>query len=184
MRILRWLAVISLALPATVRADDHRADINGNLSPATASTLLGFQVTFAKPIPGYERWSVLADYSHHWDLEDDLSERRATYMSGLRYTVPVADHTSHKVFVQTLLGLGHTTLNGSGDSDLAWALGGGWEHIWDRGNMDARAKGLPLPKKHAHGVRAQVDYIIAQGDTKNFTRFSVGYVLRFEKSRP
>ena len=184
MRILRWLAVIAVALPATAFADDHRADMNGNLSPGKASTLLGFHLTFAKPLPGYERWSVLADYSHHWDLEEDLSEKRANYMSGLRYTVPVTGHTNEKVFVQTLLGLGHTTLNGSGDSDLAWAVGGGWEHIWDKANADARAKRLPLPKKHAHGIRAQVDYIVAQGDTKNLTRFSVGYVLRFEKPTP
>ena len=71
MRIVRWLAVIALALPAAAWADDHRADMNGGISGGKASKLFGIHVTFAMPIPDQEKWSLLADISHHWDLNDE-----------------------------------------------------------------------------------------------------------------
>ena len=178
MRIVRWLAVIALVLPAPAWADDHRADMNGGISGGKASKLFGIHVTLAMPIPDQEKWSVLADISHHWDLNDDLDEKRAVYLSGLRYTHPISEGSNHKVFGHGLLGSGHTTLNGSSDADLTVAFGGGWEYIWNR--TDAQSKALNLPrKKYVSGVRGQLDYVIAQGDTKNFVRFTVGYVFRF-----
>jgi hypothetical protein len=182
MRIVRWLAVIVLVLPAAARADDHRADVNGGLSFGKASKLIGIHVTLAVPIPDNEKWSLLADISNHWDLNDDLDEKRSVYLSGLRYTHPVNQESNHKVFVQGLLGSGHTTLNGSSDADLTLAFGGGWEYILDpaRTPAEAKAKGVQY-KTYVSGFRAQVDYVIAQGDTKNFPRFTVGYVGRWKK---
>src|SRR5688572_14315895 len=124
MRMVRWLAVIALVLPAPAWADDHRADMNGGISGGKASKLFGIHVTFAMPIPDQEKWSVLADISHHWDLNDDLDEKRAVYLSGLRYTHPISEGSNQKIFGHGLLGSGHTTLNGSSDADLTVAFGG------------------------------------------------------------
>jgi hypothetical protein len=178
MRILRWLAVIVLVVPATVSADDHRADVNFAFSYAKGSNLVGFHTAFALPIPSRPRWSAVADFSFHGDVDSDISEKRITGLLGTRYTAPLPDHRKHKLFAQALvIGWGQARFNGEGDEDFATAFGGGWEFIFKEPATTA-AQTVPTS---ANGIRVQVDYVVAQGDTKNFPRLSVGWVHRWEK---
>ena len=175
MRILRWLAVIALVLPASAWADDHRADINGGGSYAKGSHLFGVHggVAFTLPEP-HRHWSVIA---FETSVQSNGDETRNTLMSGLRYTLRVRDHVNHnhKVFVHTMIGLGQRGDGGRFDNDFAAAFGGGWEYIWNK----PETKGVP--PQDVNGFRVQLDYVIAQGETTNFPRLSFGYVRRLKK---
>jgi hypothetical protein len=176
MRILRWLAVIVVALPATAFADDHRADMNGGVSYAKGSHLFGVQggVAFTLPRPPsdpHRYWSIIA---FETSVQSNGDETRHTLMSGVRYTkAALKNHENHKFFVHAMVGLGQKGESGEFDNDFATAFGGGWEFIW---NKQATP---PVPPEDANGFRVQFDYVIAQGETTNFPRFSFSYVRRF-----
>ncbi|HEU4926654.1 MAG TPA: hypothetical protein VFT24_06385 [Vicinamibacterales bacterium] len=176
MRILRWLAVIAVALPATAFADDHRADMNGGVSYAKGSHLVGVQGGVAFTLPRlstdpHRYWSVIA---FETSVQSNGDETRHTLMSGVRYTrAALTNHDNHKFFAHAMVGLGQKGETGQFDNDFATAFGGGWEFIWNK-------QGKPAAED-ANGFRVQFDYVIAQGETTNFPRFSFSYVRRFKK---
>ena len=178
MRILRWLAVIAVALPATAFADDHRADMNGGVSYAKGSNLFGVQggiaFTLPRPDPDPRYWSIIA---FETSVQSNGDETRHTLMSGVRYTRPaLKNHEDHKFFVHAMVGLGQKGESGVFDNDFATAFGAGWEFIWNKHTTPP-----PVPAEDVNGFRVQFDYVIAQGETTNFPRFSVSYVRRLKK---
>jgi hypothetical protein len=176
MRILRWLAVIAIALPATAFADDHRADINGGGAYSKASHLFGVHagVAFTVPSPDPHRyWSVIA---FETSVQSNGDETRHTLMSGVRYTRAfLKNQENQKFFVHAMVGLGQKGENAEFDNDFATAFGGGWEYILNKQQKPG------LPADDVNGFRVQVDYVIAQGETTNFPRFSFSYVRRLKK---
>ena len=179
MRSLRWLAVIAVALPATAFADDHRADMNGGGAYANGSHLFGvhagvaFTVPHLSPDP-HRYWSVIA---FETSVQSNGDETRNTLMSGVRYTrAALKNHDNQKFFVHAMVGLGQKGESGQFDNDFATAFGGGWEFIWKKHTTTT-----PVPAEDANGFRVQFDYVIAQGETTNFPRFSFSYVRRFKK---
>lgn len=177
MRILRWLAVIAVALPATAFADDHRADINGGGAYSKASHLFGVHAGVAFTVPSPDPHRYLSIIAFETSVQSNGDETRHTLMSGVRYTrAALTNHENHKFFVHAMVGLGQKGESGEFDNDFATAFGGGWEFIWNKQTTPP-----PVPAEDVNGFRVQFDYVIAQGETTNFPRFSFSYVRRFKK---
>jgi hypothetical protein len=168
MRIrLRWLVVVVLLLvPSAVRAHDHTADVFFSIwSYEHASNLFGLQGAYALTIPDVPHLSLVGDLAFHQGSHDDNDVTQTTYMGGIRYMF-AEGHTKHVPFAHVLVGVARRSGDLPSDTDLALAVGGGYEYL---PNGDQSSGGW--------GIRLTADYI-AGGE--GFPRVSAGFVFRFD----
>lgn len=172
MRVGRpCLTLIALLIPASLCADDHRADRFGGLSYGRGSRLLGVHFTDAVTFPRMADYNVsfLGDVSVLFGSESGSDVTRLTYAGGIRWTIAEDPKQQPKFlpFVQGFFGgvYNHALTR---DNDVALGLGAGFDYVPDRGG-----------DRQAWAIRVQADYFITGGE--DFPRVSAGLVYRFPR---
>jgi hypothetical protein len=173
MRVRRpWLLMVALLIPGAASADDHRADIfAAAFSSVHGSLLLGPHVAFGKSLPeSVPAWfNVVGEFSTHFGPDEETGKRVA-YAVGGRVSYPTLTHHKLVHSGRVLVGSVYGTERGEGDKDFSGVFGYEAEYIPTR--TDDPYEGWAF--------RAQIDYVVRQGDSKNFVRFSTGVVYRWK----
>jgi len=163
-----WLALVLVALPSSVFADDHRAGVFFGASFASSSSLLGVHgaLVYTPSVDQPRFGIVVADVSVHSGSEGDDDITRKSFMSGARVAFPLTTTSGgrHVPALQVLVGA-----VGSGTDDgtvAAGAISAQWDFI-------------PRPHSDAPdwAFRVQADYVLV-GDLDNYARVSAGVVYR------
>jgi hypothetical protein len=161
----RLLILLALIFPFSNSAWAQKFDLFGgysyeHLDSSPGRNLNGLEITGQYK---FQSWlGLAADLDAHFGLPSEPDARTLHFMAGPQLSFP----TRIAPFVHVLGGFGHVNLNGSGDTSVAAAIGGG---------IDMRL--VPL-----------VSWRIIQGDevfshffstTQHDARLSTGLVFRF-----
>jgi hypothetical protein len=175
------LALALLMLPAPAWADRHNWEMNMSAVTSSGGSLLwGGNFSLARTIykdkEGFHRFSGFGDIGVQSGAHEGQSLTRVTGLLGprvalwrtLKKIAPITGarpefHYRLQFFTQTPVGWVHT----DGENPLAFAPGAGFDGLFsDYG-----------------GLRGQVDYVVLKGH-KDFWRFSIGVIYRFEHEHP
>ena len=175
MRVGRpCLTLIALLIPASLCADDHRADRFGGLSYGRGSSLFGIHLTDAVTFPGMRDYDIsfFGDLSALFGSESGNRATRVTYTGGIRWTIAddVEDPKQQPKFLPFVQGSLGGVYNHvlTSENDLALGLGAGFDYVPDRAGT-----------RKAWAIRVQADYFITGGE--DFPRVSAGLVYRFPR---
>lgn len=182
-----WLVLLVLFLPASVRADDHWAELSAAASGAHLSSLGGVQVTAAFAVDHVtpaavaklaRHWSVIIDASAHVvGKHDNVDLNQYTVGLGLRRTLVRYAYRSWVPFLQGTIGGAFSVGSTLDGNRAAVAFGGGIDRV---GKRQGSSRGL---KKVGFAWRFYGDIVFpASGAVNWYPRLSTGLVLRIKET--